>query len=121
MRCEEVRELLPAYVDPDLHVAGPVEIHLAGCDACSADLAAYRGLLAALYELRELGEEPGAGFLESTLARIEPPTAAARILGSVNDRRVRLALASIGTVAIGAAAVAIMLRRRHATRLAAAG
>ena len=44
MKCEEIKELLSEYVDGELSAAdaASVEQHLAGCDACRAELEALR-------------------------------------------------------------------------------
>jgi len=102
MKCEEARELLPAYVDRDLHPVGPVEVHLASCSECSAELAHYRELMASLAGLREMDEKPRAEFLDRMLSLVPPPVREGM------DRRVRYALASLGGAAVGVTAVAIL-------------
>ena len=84
VRCEEVLELLPEHVDGELHVAREVETHLASCAACSAELAAYRGMLAGLAGLRDLGEEPRPELVHRTLAMIPTPTILHRLSNSEN-------------------------------------
>jgi len=101
MTCEEVRELLPAYVDRDLHAVGPVEVHLGTCESCRAELARYRDLLASLASMRDTGEEPGPEFLDRMLELIPPVFAD-------QGRKLRYALASIGGAAVGATALAIL-------------
>ncbi len=108
MRCEEVRELLPAYVDRDLRPVGELEMHLASCGACGAELASYRELLADLGRLRDRGEEPSPDLLARTLSLVPPPSIAARVIGSVQDHRLLYALASLGGAAVGAAAIALV-------------
>lgn len=101
MTCEEVRELLPAYVDRDLHAVGPVEVHLATCESCRADLARYRDMLVSLASMRDTGEKPGPEFLDRMLEVIPPVFAD-------QGRKLRYALASIGGAAVGATALAIL-------------
>ncbi len=113
MRCEEVRELLPAYVDRDLHPAGEIEIHLASCADCSAELASYSAMLSDLKAFRDRGEEPSPDLLERALALIPVPSLGARFLGSVQSHPVAYALASLGGAAMGATAIAIVLWRSH--------
>lgn len=113
MRCEEVRELLPAYVDRDLHAAGEIEVHLASCADCSAELASYREILSDLEALRDRGEEPSPDLLERALALIPVPSLGARLLGSVQAHPVAYALASLGGAAVGATAIAIVRWRSH--------
>ncbi|MEX2417265.1 MAG: zf-HC2 domain-containing protein [Actinomycetota bacterium] len=112
MKCEEVRELLPAYIDRDLHPVGPVETHLASCNECAAELSQYRDLIGSLAVLRETGEEPRAEYLGRMLSLIPPSVRAGM------DRRARYALASLGGAAIGVTAVAILWWRlaRRATQ-----
>lgn len=112
MKCEEVRELLPAYIDRDLHPVGPVEMHLASCSDCSAELIHYRDLMVSLAGLRETGDEPRAEFLDRMLSLIPPQ------MRDGMDRRARYALASLGGAAIGVTAVAILWWRlaRRATQ-----
>lgn len=101
MKCKEVRELLPAFVDGDLHTAGEIDAHLARCKACTADLAGYREMLAGLALMRERDFEPGPAFRERILELIP---------ASIGDRarKVKIAVASIGGVAVGATALAIV-------------
>ena len=114
VRCEEVRELLPEHVDGELHVAGEVEAHLASCAACSAELAAYRGMLADLAGLRDLGEEPHPELLHRMLALIPAPRLADRLIGSFRARRVLVVVASLGGAVVAAAVALRWLRRRRA-------
>jgi len=51
MRCDAVRERLPGYPDRELHPVGPVEVHLASCGACRAELREYRRLRELLSEM----------------------------------------------------------------------
>ncbi len=119
MTCEEVRALLPAYLDRDLHPVGEVEVHLASCEACSAELVFYRALLVELRDQRDRGEEPDPLFLQRTLAMVTSPTVARRMIGSVQAHPVVYAVASIGGAAIGATAIAIAVSRLRANRAAA--
>lgn len=112
--CEEVRELLPEYVDGELHVEGEVEAHLASCAACSAELAAYRGMLADLAGLRDLGEAPAPELLQRTLAMIPTPTILHRLIGPLRARPVLVAAASLGGIVAATAVALRWLRRRRA-------
>jgi len=106
LRCEEVRELLPAYVDHDLHPAGEIEVHLASCPGCSAELASYRRLMSDLEGLRDRGEEPSPELLQRVVALIPAPSLVARVMETVQDHK--LAVASLGGAAVGATAIAIV-------------
>src|SRR5436190_23811856 len=119
LSCEEVRELLPDYAEPGPRPAGEVELHLASCPNCSADLAAYRGLLGGLAQFREIEEEPPAGYLERTLA-VVPRASRTRVaideLRDVSGRvaagvRKRPAVTAITGAAIGAAAIGLIAWR----------
>ena len=112
VRCEEVLELLPEHVDGELHVAGEVEAHLASCAACSAELAAYRGMLADLAGLRDLGEEPRPELVHRTLAMIPTPTILHRLIGPFRARPMLVAVASLGGVVVATAVALRWLRRR---------
>jgi len=114
VRCEEVRELLPEHVDGELHVAGEVEAHLASCAACSAELSAYRGMLAGLAGLRDLGEEPRPELLHRTMAMIPTPAILHRLIGPFRARPMLVAVASLGGVVAATAVALRWLRRRRA-------
>lgn len=112
MKCEEVRDLLPEYVDRDLHPVGEMEVHLASCPGCRLELGSYRGLLSALAVMRDSGEEILEEQLERTLALIPSPSIRARVRGAIHEHRVLYAtLASLGGVAVSAAALAVVWRR----------
>ncbi len=109
MNCEEVRELLPSYVDDDLHQVGAVEVHLASCAGCSADLAVYREMMSALVDLRDVGVEPRPELVDAIVASIPHRHGA-------HGRR--YALASVGGAAVGATAMALVwwrIAHREAT------
>ena len=122
VRCEDIRELLPEYADRSLHATGAVEAHLATCEACTAELASYRRMVASLSEMRAVDEPVPAGYLERTLALVpgephrmpewrEMPE---RVIAAV---RRRPAVASLTGAAIGAAAIGLIAWRRRAMRV----
>lgn len=115
MRCEEARNLLPAYVDGDPHSVGELDLHLTTCAACRDELAAHRQLLEDLPRLRDAGPEPSDALLRASLALIPAPSVAVRLLGSVQAHPVAYAVASLGGVAVGATAVALARRRDRAS------
>ena len=128
LSCEEVRELLPEYAEPGPRPAGPVEIHVASCERCSADLAGYREVLGGLAAFREVEELPPPGFLERTLAAL-PRTSRARLalgdLRTVPGRvaasvKRRPAASAITGAALGAAALGLIAWRisRRSSRVA---
>jgi hypothetical protein len=119
LSCEEVRELLPEYAEPGPRPAGPVEIHVASCARCSADLAAYREVLGGLAAYRDVEEIPPQGFLERTLAalpRTSRPRVALGDLRSVPGRvaasvKRRPAVTAMTGAALGAAALGLIAWR----------
>jgi len=119
LSCDEVRELLPEYAEPGPRPAGDVEVHLASCAACTAELAAYRDLLGGLAAYAEIEEEPPVGYLERTLGvvpRASRARAAIDELRDVSGRvattvRKRPAVSAITGAAIGAAAIGLIAWR----------
>ena len=104
MRCDVVRERLPGYPDGELRPVGPVEVHLASCAGCRAELREYRRLRELLSE-RATTPEPSDELLPEVLRSLpfeplssRPPAGA----------RTRYALASLGGAAVGATAIAIV-------------
>src|SRR5436190_18793094 len=121
--CEEVRPLLPEYAEPGPRPAGPVEVHLASCVACRAELEAYRSLLSSLAAYREVEVAVPEGYLEGSLRtargaayrRFVPGPAqlrAASVRATSALRHagpgVRYAAATLGGAAAGATAIAIV-------------
>jgi hypothetical protein len=123
IRCDEVRELLPEYAEPGPRPAGAVEVHLASCAGCAAELGAYRSLLSSLTEYREHELSAPEGFLEASLrtarsaslrgripGRAELLAASARATGAIrrHSTGVRYVAATVGGAAAGATAIAIV-------------
>jgi anti-sigma factor RsiW len=119
MRCDEVREILPGYVDADLHPVGEVEVHLAGCAECSVILASYRDTIARLAALPHGDPAPPSGLVARIVAEIPEPSLVDRVRGSVRERPMAYA-AGVGVAALAAAAVVIAVRRQRAGEVAAA-
>jgi hypothetical protein len=118
-----VRELLPEYAEPGPRPAGAVEIHLASCAACRAELESYRSLLISLADYRELEVAVPDGFYEASLRTARAASLRGRIPGRAQVRAasfraadairrhgpgVRYAAATIGGAAAGATAIAIV-------------
>jgi anti-sigma factor RsiW len=123
LSCDDVRPLLPAYAERAVHEAGDLEVHLASCAGCRAELAAYRSLLGSLAELRDVGPPAPAGFEARVLARVPLPSLRGRVRTSLREHPEWVALASIGGAALGATAigvVALARRRRHRIAVGAA-
>ena len=91
LSCEEVRELLPEYAEPGPRPAGDVEVHLASCAACTAELAAYRDLLGGLAAYAEIEEEPPVGYLERTLGVVPRASRARAAIDELRDVSGRVA------------------------------
>ena len=120
LSCDDVRPLLSAYAEQAVHPAGDVEVHLASCAGCRAELGVYRSLLGGLAELRDAGPPVPAGFEARVLARVPLPSFGGRVRISLREHPEWVALASIGGAALGATAIGVVAmarRRRH--RLAA--
>src|SRR3989442_10261480 len=116
MRCEDVRELLPEYVDAELHEVGEVELHLASCADCTALLASYASMLAELEALPETDPAASPALVERVLSQTPEQTIVERIRGSVRDHRAAY-VAGIGGAAIAAAIVALAIRRSGTHRV----
>lgn len=111
MRCEEVRSLLPQYVGEGEDYPRAVQAHLATCTVCALEEARYKGLLAAVRELRDEGEVP-VGFADRALETLRREIAWRRRVRRVrNDPRARAAAVGLGGAVVGAAAIAYLLRR----------
>lgn len=115
MRCEEIRELLPGYVDADPHDVPEIGGHLATCDACTEVLHSYRSMLAELSVLPD-GDRPApAALVERILAFIPEPSLLDRIRRSVREHPTAY-VAGLGGAALATAAVAIALRRARSAQ-----
>ena len=110
MKCEEVREVLPAY-SRDGDVGLPVRRHLSRCDDCSSELDAYQSLFGSLAEMRHLHVEPPRELVHQLAAipyranRLEE----ARVHVVRNRNRYAAGLA---VAALGAAGAAVYRTRR---------
>ena len=113
MRCEEVREQLPAYVDGGRNDLA-VRRHLATCRACEAELARYRSLLEGLESLQGKVVETPPDLVRS-LAAI--PATQSR-LNEMKGHFQRNRTAYLGGLALAAAGAAAW--RARARRLAVA-
>jgi anti-sigma factor RsiW len=67
MRCEEVREALPAYARAGDASLG-MRRHLSGCSECQEELSRYEAMLDALGELRFSAAPVPVGLVESLKA-----------------------------------------------------
>jgi hypothetical protein len=123
LRCEDVRGLLPEYAEPGPRPVGDVEVHLASCVGCRAELEDYRVLLSSLAAYRDVEVAVPDGYLDDALRtariasyrRLVPSRAHLRAtsvrVGSAVRRHgtgLRYAAATIGGAAAGATAIAIV-------------
>jgi hypothetical protein len=111
MKCDEVRPLLAELAEGNLREAGEAERHLASCAGCSAEFARYRTVVVEMAALREVLAEPPPGFLERVLSEIPERTWRTVVHRAASDERVHYAALSLGGVAVGATAIALLWRR----------
>ncbi len=115
MRCEEIRELLPAY-EAEQQPSLAVRRHLASCGDCRAELTAYKELGTGLRDLRAVTVDvPPA--LASSLASIP---ARAGVVDNVRVHVARNRVAYVGGAVAVAGALGATLWRVRSRRLAAA-
>jgi len=108
MRCEEVRPLLPELAEGIPREAGEVEVHLATCAACSAEMARYRSIILELTALREVLAEPPDGFLGRLLGQIPESSWRALVQRVASDERLHFAVFSLGGAVVGGAAIGLL-------------
>lgn len=123
MRCEEVRPLLPELAEGIPREAGEVELHVATCASCTADLERYRSVVLELAALREVVMEPAPGFLGRVLDQVPEFSQRSVLKRLASDGRVQYAALSLGGALVGAAAMGLLWRRsvrRSATSTAPA-
>lgn len=113
MRCEDVLAVLPDRAGEDAPYPHPLEVHLQTCRACAAEEMRYRDLLQGVRDLRDEGLSAPAGLAARVGRRAARLDVAWRGYARrlTRDPRSRYAAAGLGGVAVGAAAIAILLRR----------
>ena len=116
MKCEEVRPLLAELAEGVPREAGQVEVHLATCAECSAELARYRSIILELAALREVLSDPPDGFLGRVLAQIPERQWRALIQRVASDERLHYAVLSLGGTVVGATAIGLLWWRRAGRR-----
>jgi anti-sigma factor RsiW len=116
MKCEEVRELLPEYLDAELHEAAEIDAHLATCRKCPEILASYRATLAELDELTASDPAAPEGLVARVLAQIPEQSTAARLRATAREHPVAVA-AGIGGAAIAAIATVYAIKRSRRDEL----
>jgi anti-sigma factor RsiW len=90
-----------------------LEVHLATCPECAADLARYRELISAMSSLRDDVVDPPVGFSDRLALRLARRDLRVRagLRRVAHDRRTRVAAASVGAALLGAGVVGILWRR----------
>lgn len=113
MRCEEVQARLPEYAGEGEPYPHEMEVHLATCRECAVEDGRYRDVVAAVRELRGVWEELPEGFTEHVMMSLARPGViwGGRVRRLASDPRTRYAAASLGGAVVGAAAIALLLRR----------
>jgi anti-sigma factor RsiW len=90
-----------------------LEVHLATCPECAADLARYRELMSAMSSLRDEVLEAPVGFSDRVALRLARRDLRVRagLRRLAHDRRTHVAAASVGGALLGAGAIALLWRR----------
>lgn len=118
--CEEVRTLLPGYVERSLDRARRplVAFHLRRCAGCQAEFSAQRDLHTGLASLAAPVEAPPEGLLEQLLESTASPRGAAPLRGAVSGARPALsvALLAVGAASAAGAGYASWLSAKHLRR-----
>ena len=110
MRCEEVREVLPAY-SRDGDVGLPVRRHLSRCDDCSQEVKRYQLLFSSLDALRTETSEPPRGLVHQLSAIPYRSNRLQEARTHVTRNRNRYA-AGLAVAVLGAAGAAVWKTRR---------
>jgi anti-sigma factor RsiW len=112
MRHDEALDLLPLYSAGELATAGELEVHLAGCASCSAELARYRELSYSMRSMRSSLAEPSPALRMRLVAAIPPRRVRDDLRRIAREHRAL----SIGTAAIGITAVGLLWWRSSRRR-----
>jgi len=120
--CEDVSAALPAIVDGGDEADRRIQLHVARCLRCQAELAHYRMLLRTLRLLRTDYLEPAPGLLGSILTGIEEAAERGAIRSILSGRRAAyLGGVAVAATAAGAAGTIVLVSRasrRKGMRLA---
>ncbi len=116
MKCAEIRELLPAYVE-DRYGNLTVRRHLSRCEECRGALEEYETLRSSLAALRSVQAEPPAGLVNKLTEIPHEGPAVQRVQTHVFRHRKAYA-GGLAVAVVGAAGAAMWRSRR--SRLAAA-
>lgn len=120
MKCREVREYLPAYLEEPRGVRHLVEGHLATCADCRRDLEEYRELSATLSSLRDEAVEPpgwlAPALIETVRERAERRAALVQRAQTLADPKVAIAAGALAMAGVAGAILVSRKRRRRGTR-----
>jgi hypothetical protein len=117
MRCEEVREVLPAY-SRDGDVGLPVRRHLSRCEGCTEELGRYQTLAAALGSLRSATVQPPPELFHQLAAIPYRSSRIEEARSHVVRHRNGYAVAGLAVAAAGAVGAAVWRSRRSRTATA---
>ena len=110
MKCAEIREALPAYVD-DRDANLTVRRHLSRCPECSAELEAYEHLREGLSAMRAVEAEPPADLFGKLVSIPSEGPAVERVRTHVVRHRNAYA-GGLAIAVVGAAGAALWRARR---------
>ncbi len=110
MRCEEVKEILPAY-GRDGDTGLPVRRHLSRCSECSAELDRYSALARSMEDLRANAAEPPPELFHQ-LASIPYRTSRAEEVRTHVVRNRNRYATGVAVAVVGAAGAALWRTRR---------
>ena len=116
MKCAEINELLPAYVE-DRSADLAVRRHLSRCSDCRDELEAYEGLRSSLSAMRAVQADPPPELLSKLTSIPHEGPAVQRVRTHVTRNRKAYA-GGLAVAVVGAAGAAIWRSRR--SRLLAA-
>lgn len=116
MRCDEVREMMPAY-GRDGDVGLPVRRHLSRCEDCADELSRYQALFRGLEDLRASALEPPPELFHQLASIPYRRSPAREVRGHVARHRNRYA-AGLAVAAVGAAGAALWRSRRGRVAIA---
>ena len=110
MKCQEVHELLPAYVE-DRYANLTVRRHLSRCAECRVELERYEDLRAGLASLQSVSAQPPNDLLQKLVAIPHEGPAVQRVQTHVFRHRKAYA-GGLAVAVLGAAGAALWRSRR---------
>ena len=116
MKCAEIREALPAYVE-DRYGNLSVRRHLSRCDDCRGELERYEAVRSELVSMRDVVADVPPGLL-ATLTQIPHEEPAVQRVRTHVARNRGIYAGGLAVAVVGAAGAALWRSRR--TRLAVA-